>query len=136
MNSSSDRAGSGVLTEQSTNHASALRDALETVVRQCGDRLTEASGGNTALLPHIRDLLAEVSPEANLASTLNREAARYRFFRDHSRRWCNRLQYAVVETDGVVGESLDMRGNELDRAIDRAMEIAGVKVPYGKQESA
>jgi hypothetical protein len=44
------------------NHASALRDALETVVRQCGDRLTEASG-NSALLPHIQSLLAEPTLE-------------------------------------------------------------------------
>ena len=58
------------------NYASALRDALETVVRQCGDRLTEASG-NTALLPHIRALLAvEGGPEANLAPTLNRDGWR------------------------------------------------------------
>lgn len=55
------------------NRTNAMRDALETVERQCGDRLTEASG-NTALLPHIRALLGEVSPEANLASTLIRPA--------------------------------------------------------------
>lgn len=50
----------------------ALRDALETVVRQCGDRLTKASG-NTALLPHIQALLAEP-----MSTAAERKAALYR----------------------------------------------------------
>lgn len=38
-------------------------DVLQTVVRQCGERLTEASG-NTALLDHARHVIAKATGSA------------------------------------------------------------------------